>query len=90
MDMCLTCGKDVETCDSFGNDYTMIDGCVTRCTKYIMSEKEAKRIIVDDPDGNIVKRMEAIAVARSILGEDCTMEEVWKWAEGGNHGKEKA
>ena len=47
-----------------------------------MTEEEAKRIILDDPEGNIVKRMEAIAVARSILGEDCTMEEVWKWAEG--------
>lgn len=46
-----------------------------------MTEEEAKRIILDDPDGNIIKRMEAIAVARSILGEDCTMEEVWKWAE---------
>lgn len=46
-----------------------------------MTAEEAKRIILDDPDGNIIKRMEAIAVARSILGEDCTMEEVWKWAE---------
>ena len=46
-----------------------------------MTEEEAKRIILEDPHGNIVKRMEAIAVARSILGEDCTMEEVWHWAE---------
>lgn len=46
-----------------------------------MSEEEAKRIILEDPHGNIVKRMEAIAVARSILGEDCTMKDIWEWAE---------
>lgn len=46
-----------------------------------MTAEEAKRIILDDPDGNIIKRMEAIAVARYFLGEDCTMEEVWRWAE---------
>lgn len=46
-----------------------------------MNEEEAKEIILNDPRGDIVKRMEAIAVARSILGEDCTMEEIWKWAE---------
>lgn len=49
-----------------------------------MTEEEAKRIILEDPDGNIIKRMEAIAVARYYLGEDCTMEEIWKWAEGGD------
>lgn len=49
-----------------------------------MTDEEAKRIILDDPEGNIVKRMEAIAVARYFLGEDCTMEEIWKWAEGGD------
>ena len=47
-----------------------------------MTEEEAKEIILNDPDGDIVKRMEAIAVARSILGEDCTMKEIWRWAEG--------
>ncbi len=55
-----------------------------------MTTKEAKDIIINDPSGDIVKRMEAIAVARSILGEDCTMEQIWRWAEGGNNGKEKA
>lgn len=49
-----------------------------------MTEEEAKRIILEDPDGNIIKRMEAIAVARYYLGEDCTMEEIWKWEEGGD------
>ena len=46
-----------------------------------MSEEEAKRIIRDDPLGNIVKRMEAIAVAQSVLGERCTVKEIWEWAE---------
>ena len=55
-----------------------------------MTEEEAKQVILNDPYGNIIKRMEAIAVARSILGEDCTMEQIWRWAEGGNNGKEKA
>jgi 2-iminoacetate synthase ThiH len=49
-----------------------------------MTTEEAKDIITNDPSGDIVKRMEAIAVARSVLGEDCTMEEIWKWAEGGD------
>lgn len=66
-DLCSSCEKYVETCDSFGND--------------IMSEETAKKIILDDPQGNILKRMEAVATARSILGEDCTMEEIWHWAE---------
>jgi len=47
-----------------------------------MTEEEAKQVILNDPYGNIIKRLEAIAVARSILGEDCTMEEIWRWAEG--------
>lgn len=50
----------------------------------MMTTKEARDIILNDPDGNIIKRMEAIAVARHFLGEDCTMEEIWKWAEGGD------
>lgn len=49
----------------------------------MMTAEEAKRIILDDPEGNIVKRMEAIAVARYFLGEDCTMKEIWEWAERG-------
>ena len=47
-----------------------------------MTEEEAKQVIINDPYGNIIKRLEAIAVARSVLGEDCTMEQIWKWAEG--------
>ena len=49
-----------------------------------MSEEEAKKIILEDPHGNIVKRMEAIAVARSVLGEKCSMKDIWKWAEADN------
>lgn len=56
----------------------------------MMTTKEARDIILNDPDGNIIKRMEAIAVARHFLGEDCTMEEIWKWAEGGGNNEEKA
>lgn len=52
-----------------------------------MSEEEAKRIILEDPHGNIIKRMEAIAVARSVLGEDCTMKGIWRWAEGNDGNK---
>ena len=46
-----------------------------------ITAEEAKKIILNDPEGNIIKRMEAIAVARYFLGEDCTMEEIWRWAE---------
>ena len=49
-----------------------------------MSEEEAKRIILEDPHGNIIKRMEAIAAAKSILGEDCSMKDIWEWAEADN------
>ena len=57
----------------------------------MMTAEEAKRIILDDPDGNIIKRMEAIAVARYYLGDDCTMEDIWRWAEGngGNQSREE-
>lgn len=54
-----------------------------------MTAEEAKRIILDDPNGNIIKRMEAIAVARYYLGDDCTMEDIWRWAEGGDEMKKK-
>ena len=85
-DLCAVCAKYYETCDSYGDDYTMErNGSITRCEKYQMSEEEAKKIILHDPAGSIVKRLEAIEVARSILGNDCSMEEIWKWAEGGEN-----
>ena len=50
-----------------------------------MSEEEAKAVIRDDPNGNIIKRLTAIAVAQSVLGEDCTMADIWAWAESDNN-----
>ena len=46
-----------------------------------MTESEAKTIITHDQYGNIAKRLEAIEVATQVLGEDCTMADIWKWAE---------
>lgn len=47
-----------------------------------MTEEEAKKIIRDDPNGDIIKRLTAIAVAKKVLGENCTMKDIWRWAEG--------
>ena len=47
-----------------------------------MTESEAKTIISHDLYGNVAKRLEAIEVAMRVLGEDCTMADIWKWAEG--------
>lgn len=49
--------------------------------RFGMTEAEAKRIIVDDPGGNIARRLEALEVSYYILGDDCTMEDIWRWAE---------
>ena len=54
-----------------------------------MTEEEAKRIIRDDPHGDVIKRLEAIDVAESVLGDDCTMEDIWKWAEGGDNNEKE-
>lgn len=55
-----------------------------------MTEEEAKKIIRDDPRGDVIQRLTALAVAEKVLGEDCTMSEIWKWAEGGGNNEEKA
>ena len=47
-----------------------------------MTESEAKTIISHDLYGNAASRLEAIEVATRVLGEDCTMADIWKWAEG--------
>ena len=47
-----------------------------------MTEAEAKVIISHDLYGNVANRLEAIEVATRALGEDATMTEIWKWAEG--------
>lgn len=48
-----------------------------------MTEQEAKKVIREDPGGNITNRIEAINVALSILGQTATMGEIYKWAEEG-------
>lgn len=55
-----------------------------------MTEEEAKKIIRDDPRGDVIQRLTALAVAEKVLGEDCTMKEIWEWAEGGGNNEEKA
>ena len=49
-----------------------------------MTEEEAKNIIKNESYTNIRKHLEAIQVAVKALGEDCTMADIWKWAEGGD------
>lgn len=46
-----------------------------------MTEQEAKAIISSyGAPANIAQHIEAIRVALEVLGEDATMEDVWKWA----------
>ena len=46
-----------------------------------MTEQEAKAIISSyGAPANIAKHIEAINTAIRALGEDATMEDVWKWA----------
>ena len=46
-----------------------------------MTEAEAKRIISSyGAPANIAEHIEAIRVALEVLGQDATMEDVWKWA----------
>lgn len=49
-----------------------------------MTEAEAKKIIKKNgPPENIVEHIEALRVAVSVLGDNATMKEIWKWAESG-------
>ncbi len=48
-----------------------------------MTEQEAKTIIREDPKGDIMKRLEALEIAERILGKDCTLSDIFKWAEEG-------
>ena len=46
-----------------------------------MTEAEAKRIISSyGAPANLAQHIEAINVALEVLGQDATMEDVWKWA----------
>ena len=46
-----------------------------------MTEEQAKRVIREDPGGDISARIEAIHVALSVLGQTATMGEIYQWAE---------
>lgn len=46
-----------------------------------MEIKEAKKIIREDPHGNIMRRMEALEVAKQYLPENYTAGDLYKWAE---------
>ena len=46
-----------------------------------MDEQRAKEVIRSDPTGSIAERLEAIQVAREVLGEDCTMADIWRWVD---------
>ena len=52
---------------------------MTNCEQ--MTEQEAKEIILQDPGGNIFRRIKAIQYAQSVLGEDATMGDIYRWAE---------
>lgn len=46
-----------------------------------MTEERAKEVIRSDPTGNIAERIEALEVAREVLGWDCTLEDIWEWVD---------
>ena len=48
-----------------------------------MTEEEARAVIRSEPYTNVCKHLEAIRVAEEVLGEDATLEQIWKWAEKG-------
>jgi hypothetical protein len=46
-----------------------------------MTEQEAKKILTEyGAPANIAQHIEAINVAIEVLGEDATMEDIWRWA----------
>ena len=49
-----------------------------------MTVKEAKKIIREDPHGNIMQRIEAMMIAEKELGEHYTAGDLYKWAEDDN------
>lgn len=51
-----------------------------------MKIDEAKRIIREQPKGNVAERLEAIQIAVQILGDDADEDMIREWAE---HGPEK-
>lgn len=50
-----------------------------------MKAEEAKKIIREDtPEGSVAARLDALDVAKEVIGPDIGMKEVYKWAEGKN------
>ena len=47
----------------------------------MMTAEEAKRIIREDPEGDIGARFEAIKTAFRVLGRSASMKDIWAWAE---------
>lgn len=48
-----------------------------------MTEEEARRVILTPCYPNIRETLEALEIAKEVLGEDCTMAQIWAWAERG-------
>ena len=56
-----------------------------------MKIEEAKRIIREQPRGNVAERIEAIRIAVLMLGDDADEEMIREWAErSGGDGQEEA
>lgn len=50
-----------------------------------MTVQEARKVIREDtPEGSVAARLDALDVAKEVLGPDMGMKEVYKWAEGKN------
>lgn len=49
-----------------------------------MTVQDAKKIIREDPRGDIMRRMEALEVAKQYLPENYTAGDLYKWAEDEN------
>jgi hypothetical protein len=49
-----------------------------------MTEEKAKEVLRrSGPPENVAEHIEALHVALRVLGDDVSMKEIWKWAEGG-------
>lgn len=55
-----------------------------------MTEAKAKEVLRrSEPPENVAEHIEALQVAVQALGDDATMAEIWKWAEGECSASEK-
>lgn len=51
-----------------------------------MTEEEAKEVLRrSGPPVSILEHIEALHVAISVLGDDATMKDIWKWVEWGDN-----